>query len=207
MKTTLSRTLIPRVKRRREHLDAGIGGEADRVKLQRARRLVSGGDGEPPVLVQQGNDWLGEADQADGGGDRQEERQPQGSGQGAPKGLVIAPGRAFADQRQGHRRNGYPEDAQGELHQAERVVEPGTRAVLEVAGERGVDHDVDLHRARGDNRRAHQAQDGPHALVAPLEVWHETVARPVQAGKLHDQLQQAAQERAARQPVERLHRD
>ena len=103
---------------------------------------------------------------------------------------------ALADERQRHRGNRHAEDAQRKLHQPERVVEPRHRAVALVAGEGGVDHHVDLHRARRDDRRAHQAQDGAHALVAPLEVRPEAVADLRQRGQLHGELQKAAQQRA-----------
>ena len=71
-----------------------------------------------------------------------------------------------------------PNTPSGNCIRRNGVVQPRHRAVALVAGERGVDHHVDLHRARRDDRRTHQPQDGPHALVLPAEVeWKRYPAR------------------------------
>ena len=56
--------VIDRVEGGREHLDAGVTDQPNRVKLQRLGRVLGIGIKEFPPLVNQRNDRLGQHDQA-----------------------------------------------------------------------------------------------------------------------------------------------
>ena len=84
---------------------------------------------------------------------------PRSASPVAPRGVARQVG-------QRGRADGDAEDADGQLHQPERVAEPGDRAVGDQAGERRVDHDVDLHGRHAQRRGRHQRGDPARARVA-----------------------------------------
>ena len=106
-------------------------------------------------------------------------------------------------ERQRDRAERDAEQAERKLHQPEGNGEPEDGAVAERRGKHGIDQDVDLRRARRDDRGSHQSEDGEYALVPPLEIRMKAVAQRLQRRQLHHELQGAADERADRETDER----
>ncbi len=152
----------------------------------------------------QPDDWLAEADQADGGGNGEEKCEPQGPRQGAAKSGRVADRRALRDQGQRDRGDRDAEDAERQLHQPKRVGKPAHRAVALVAREGSIHEHVHLHRTRRDDGRPHEPQDRRDTFViAPLKIGSKTEPDARQRRELDGELKETAEQGAERQPEQR----
>jgi len=87
------------------------------------------------VLVQHGDDRLGEHHQSNARRDGHEQGKPHAARQLAAEGHRVA-GRSHArEQRQRYRAERHPEDAERQLHETKGHREPEGRSITELGGE------------------------------------------------------------------------
>ena len=161
--------LLARVEPRRQDLDEDQRGQPDAVAQQRPARLPDVVDAELPVLVERRDQRHREQPQRDRRRQREQQREPQPpvEQRRVLGGIVVAvvPGEA----RQQHGAECHAQQSARELHQAVGIGDPRDPAVAQQRGELRVDERRNLRRRHAEDRRAHQQQHAPHALVAPVE--------------------------------------
>ena len=155
------------------------------------------GGGEGAVLVDELDDRLRDDGQADRRGQREIKAEAQRLLDRFAEGLQIVERVLARDGGQRDRRDGDAENADGQLHQPEGVVEPRDRAVRMCEANWPLTSDVDLHGRAGDGARDHQDQHGAQRRVAEIEL--ATVKRKPSLqsdGSWMRELRQAAEQHA-----------
>ena len=155
-----------RVEGGRDHLDGRVGGEAHGVAGEGARRLERRVLAEAAVLVDEADDGHAEQRQADHRRHREEQDHAQPAAQRPRERREVVLRGVARQVRERRRPHGDAEDADGQLHEAEGVAQPGDRAVGDEARERRVDDDVDLHGRHAERRGRHEGRDAPRAGIA-----------------------------------------
>ena len=146
-------------------------------------------------LEQGPDDGRAEDEEADGGGDGEQEDEAERAGDGAAEIVHVAAGRAARDGWQRGSADGDAEETEGELHEAEGIAEPA-HAAVDLRGEAGIDHDVDLDGGAAEDGRAHEAEDLAEAGVGPIDGRAIGEAAAGECGDLRSELNEAAGEDA-----------
>lgn len=139
--------------------------------------------------------------------DCEEEDEPDAFREIGSKVIAVAESDVLAEKRQRDGGNGDAENAQWQLHEPERIVQPRDRAFLtghipQVGGKTGIHHDIHLHSRRGDYCGSHNLQDFEHSRIAEPEIEPGPVAGPQKRRNLHRELQETTDERAIGQTKE-----
>ena len=132
--------------------------------------------------------------QADRGRHVEHQHQRQPVGDRTARGAVVVPRRVVRNGRQRGGGNRYAEQPDRQVHQPERIVQPGHGAGALARREHRVHEHVDLSRCESECPRPHQHQHAPQALVAPVE--NRTVPETLapECGPLQRQLRDAAEQ-------------
>ena len=196
--------LSDRIECRCEHLHPRVRREPKRVISQRARALLDVVPRHFVILVDHAEDRLREHPQSDARRHREEEHQPHSARQRLAELVAISQRRAAREEWQRDRADRHAKHPERKLHETERIVQPRDRAVLAVRREARVHHHIHLHRARGDDRGRHRAQHFHHSRIAEIKIQPRVISDAPQRGKLDDELQKSADERAPREPEKRV---
>ncbi len=196
--------VVERVKSRRKDFDGGIAGKADGICSQSVGGLHGVEAGELAVFENERNDRPAQNRESDRRRNAKEKNQRQSVVQRAAEFAVIGTARAARQRREHRCGDGHAEDADGKLHEAKRVVQPGHRAVDDRAasgvddrrGEVGIHENIDLHRGGADNRRSHKAKNLAYPGIGDVEHGSITEAGTSETRPLHGKLQKAADEGA-----------
>ena len=196
--------LLAGVEPGRQHLDGherheprSVGGEAERRHPHRVRPELA-------VLEYGGDHRRREEREAEGGGQRDHQDEPQGPVEGRLEAVRIVLRMAGGEGRERHGREGDPEYPERELHEPVRVVQPRDAAGGEIRCELGVDEQVHLGDGHPQHRGDDEPDDAAHAFVGAPQPRPDEHPDAPQERELERELRRAAGQHPPRECGDRL---